>query len=135
MRRIPDPVIFVVLVIVVSAAISAAMMPSVVSTRHLAVMRSLTLAPVVSIIVCALGFPLRRRLAFATATVGIYALTGWLAVATGFDARAVAQASSLDVLPSPVVTIYIAWLTTMPFAGLLLFVGRTPARLWRREAR
>ena len=55
MRRIPDPVIFVVLVIVVSAAISAAMMPSVVSTRHLAVMRSLTLAPVVSIIVCALG--------------------------------------------------------------------------------
>ena len=90
------------------------------------------LIPILSVMVCAVGFSVRRKLVYVAGLIGAYGLSASAAIATGFDAKVLAQLSSPTVLPSPISTLYVAWITMLPFVGLLLFVGRTPARLWTR---
>ena len=79
------------------------------------------------------GFGWRRKLTYAAATLGLYVLGSWVAEATGSWRSASQQILDPSAFPSLPVVLYMAYLSTFPFAMLVLFVGRNPSLLWSKS--
>lgn len=96
---------------------------------------SMLAVPVVSAMVAAVGFSARRKIAYVAATAALYLLGTSTAEVSGLRQAAALELASGDAFPSLPTLLYLAWLSVFPLVMLLLFVGREPGRLWRREQR
>jgi len=96
---------------------------------------SMLAVPVASSMLAARGFSWKRKLVYAGATFGLYLLGNGVANATGLIDLATERLSSNPSFPPVQVVLYMAYLTTFPFAMLVLFVGRTPSLLWSKSTR
>jgi pheromone shutdown protein TraB len=94
---------------------------------------SMLAVPVISAMLASQGFGWRRKLTYTAATVGLYILGSQLARVTGLVELASKQILHPSSFPSLSVALYAAYLSTFPFAMLLLFVGRNPSLLWRKN--
>ena len=94
---------------------------------------SMLAVPVISAMLASQGFSWRRKLTYAAATLGLYVLGSLIAEATGLAAAASQQIIDPSSFPSLWVVLYMAYLSTFPFAMLVLFVGRTPSLLWSKK--
>ncbi len=65
--------------------------------------------------------------------MGLYVLGSYVAEATGLAAVASQQILDPSSFPSLWVVLYMAYLSTFPFAMLVLFVGRSPSLLWSKK--
>ena len=89
--------------------------------------------PVMSAMLLSQGFSWKRKLTYAVATLGLYVFGSLIAQATGLVTLASQQILDSSSLPSLWVVLYMAYLSTFPFAMLVLFVGRNPALLWSKK--
>ena len=95
---------------------------------------SMLAVPVMSAMLAAQGFSWKRKLAYAAATLGLYVLGTLIAQATGLVDLASQQILDPTTFPSLSVVLYMAYLSTFPFAMLVLFVGRNPTLLWSKTS-
>ena len=96
---------------------------------------SMLAVPVMSAMLAAQGFTWKRKLAYyAAATLGLYVLGTLIAEATGLVDLASQQILDPTTFPSLSVVLYMAYLSTFPFAMLVLFVGRNPTLLWSKTS-
>ncbi len=93
---------------------------------------SMLAVPVISAMLASRGFSWRRKVTYAAATLGLYVAGSLVAQATGLVALASQQVLDSSSFPSLSVVLYMAYLSTFPFAMLLLFVGRNPSLLWSK---
>lgn len=133
MPRRADALAFAAVFAALTLGLGWMLAAAVAASTSRALASATTAVPAVSAMLAAVGFPWRRKLAYASATFGLYVLILGTADATGLRSLVASQMSTTAAFPSPVSVLYLALLTTFPFVMLLLFVGRTPTRLWRRS--
>jgi hypothetical protein len=93
---------------------------------------SMLAVPVICAMLASQGFTWKRKLTYASTTVALYVLGVVLADAAGLISRAT-QELNTAVFPSVPIMIFMAYLSTFPFAMLVLFVGRAPSLLWSKR--
>lgn len=94
---------------------------------------SMLAVPVMSAMLASQGFSWTRKLVYTSITLGLYLVGSALAEATGLVELAAQQLNSSNGFPSVWVALYMAYLSTFPFAMLVLFVGRDPSLLWSKK--
>ncbi len=131
MRRSRDVLIFIVSFVLVSSVMW------IVFTRSLSVVAPFSVhsiifaVPAASAMLCARGFGLRHRLTYALATLGLCLLIDVIAGLSGLSELAWQQNETRTPYGlGP--TIYFAVTWAVPFAMLVLFVGRRPSLLWTK---
>jgi len=132
MQRSRDGLLFIVSFVLVS------MLMWLLFTRALSAivpfsMHSIIFAvPAASAMICARGFGLRHRLTYALATLGLCLLIDVIAGVSGLSELAWQQNQSRTPYSlGPIIYFAITW--AVPFAMLILFVGRKPSLLWSRS--
>lgn len=95
---------------------------------------SMLAVPVMSAMLASQGFTWKRKLMYTAATLGLYVLGSLIAEATGLVELASQQILDPNSFPSLSVVLYMAYLSTFPFAMLVLFVGRNPTLLWSKTS-
>ena len=91
------------------------------------------LAPVISAMLAARGFSWKRKLIYASITLGVFALFRLAYEVFGLLEIAARQQAENPDAPSLLVLFYGAFLTSFPLAMLVFFVGRTPSLLWSKR--
>lgn len=94
---------------------------------------SMLAVPCVGAMLAAVGFGWRRKIAYACTSLALYVLSTIVADVAGLGALASRQLNSPTSFPSVSVLLFMAYLSTFPFAMLILFVGRRPSLLWSTE--
>jgi len=94
---------------------------------------SMLAVPVMSAMLASRGFTWKRKLAYASITLGLYVLGSMVAEVTGLLALATEVVNTGATFPPPSVLLYMAYLSAFPFVMLVLFVGRTPSLLWSKN--
>ena len=89
--------------------------------------------PAASAMLCARGFGLRHRVTYALATLGLCLLVDVIAGLSGLSGLAWRQNETRTPYGlGPIIYFAVTW--ALPFAMLILFVGRKPSLLWSRGA-
>lgn len=99
------------------------------------VRQTMFVAPILSAMLAARGFPWRRKVVYSAITVGIYGLVSIVAQLAGVYEALDAE---IGVVTSPLylpILLYVAFVATFPLAMLVLFVGRNPQHLWSKAER
>ena len=94
---------------------------------------SMLAIPVASAMLASVGFTWNRKLVYAGATMGLYLVGAALTEATGLRGVVDQALQTATSFPSVFVVLFVAVQITFPFVMLVLFVGRTPSRLWSRQ--
>jgi len=134
MQRNRDVLLFVVSFVLISLLLWL-VLTRVQSAAAPFSLHSLVFAvPAVSAMLSARGFGLRHRLAYAFATFGLCLLIDLVSGVSGLSGLAWRQNEArVPYGLGPLIYFALTW--AVPFAMLILFVGRRPSLLWTRGTR
>ena len=90
-------------------------------------------APIIATMLAARGFSLKRKTVYAGALSMGFPLIMIVAELAGVHAYVNSQFSTNQHLPSLGAGLYMALIRTAPLAMLILFAGKTPWLIWRKE--
>jgi hypothetical protein len=131
MRRRSEVLIFIASAIAYSVLLSALiwMLPK----GRFNPSNSFIVVPAVSVMLSARAVPWRRRLGYASATLGTFLVVDFIFASSGLAAR-VWPALGVELGASAMAVVYMAFSMGFPLGALLFFVGRDPSILWSGPA-